>query len=119
MGLAYLATLAGDERAELLEQLRPRHADRWKVLMQDLDRAVHDLATLGYCVSLGGWHADINGVAAPIVVPSVHGTYVVNLGGPGYMLTEELIHRTTGPGVARLARAVRAALSPVEVADAD
>lgn len=118
MGMAYLTTLADTERAALLNRLRPRYADRWTVLMRDLDRAVHDVATLGYCVSLGGWHADINGVAAPIMAPSAHGTYVVNLGGPGYMLTEEIIHRTAGPGVAQLARNVRAALNPTEAGDA-
>ena len=118
MGTAYLTTLAHAERTALLDQLQPRYADRWDSLMRDLDRALGDIGTLGYCVSLGGWHADINGVAAPIVVPSLHGPYVVNVGGPAYMLTEETIHRTVGPGVARLARTVRAALSPVEVPDA-
>jgi DNA-binding IclR family transcriptional regulator len=118
IGTAYLATLADAERTALLDQLRPRYADRWDTLMQDLDRAVHDISTVGYCVSIGGWHADINGVAAPIVVPSAHGTYVVNLGGPGYMLTEDMIHRTVGPAVARLARDVRTALSPLEAGDA-
>jgi DNA-binding IclR family transcriptional regulator len=118
IGMAYLTTLAEAERIALLDHLRPRYADRWPTLMDDLDRATHDIATLGYCVSVGGWHADITGVAAPIRVPSVHGTHVVNLGGPGYMLTGELIRRTVGPGVARLARDVRTALSPMEAGDA-
>jgi DNA-binding IclR family transcriptional regulator len=112
MGFAYLTTMAEAERTALLDQLQPRYADRWGVLTRALDRAAADMATHGYCVSLGGWHEDINGVAAPVVVPGDHRAYVVNVGGPAYMMTERKIRETLGPEVAALAREVRAALAP-------
>lgn len=112
MGRAYLGAIDEDERTELLEELKPGYSGNWKRVVEGIERAAREIQEHGYCVSLGDWHADINGVAAPIAIPDDDRVYVVNVGGPAYMLTEEKIRTTLGPGVARLAQDVRSTLAP-------
>ena len=112
MGRAYLGAIDEGERTGLLDELKPGYTGNWKQVVDGIERAAREIQEHGYCVSLGDWHADINGVAAPIAIPDDDRVYVVNVGGPAYMLTEEKIRTTLGPDVARLAQDVRGTLAP-------
>jgi DNA-binding IclR family transcriptional regulator len=113
MGRAYLAGIDEAEREALLATLRPRYGDEWPSLHKAVVSAVHDVEKRGFCFSVGEWQKDINGVAAPIRNPSGGPVYVVNLGGPAYLLPESELHEELGPRVAALARTVTSAVAPM------
>jgi len=90
MGRAYLAALPEDQRA----------------VLKGIQRAAKQVEETGYCLSLGDWQKDINGVAVPIRFPSAQHCYAINLGGPAYLLKEDHIRRTLGPDLVRVARQI-------------
>ena len=106
MGRAYLAALPEDQRAELLAELAKRHGDEWPVLAKGIQRSAKQVEETGYCLSLGDWQKDINGVAVPIRFPSAQHCYAINLGGPAYLLKEDHIRRVLGPELVRVARQI-------------
>ena len=110
MGRAWLAVQDEAARAVLLDRLRPHHGDEWPTLLQGLRQAERDLAERGYCLSLGDWHKDINGIAVPIVEPGTGTVYAINLGGPAYMLGEDSLRADLAPRLLAIAERLRARL---------
>lgn len=112
MGRAYFAALGEAERSALLEELRPRYEEAWDKVVDGLISAVADYREDGFCSSLGDWQRDIVGVAAAINVPGSATLYVVNLGGPAYLLPKKQLLDELGPKVAELARTVSTTIMP-------
>jgi DNA-binding IclR family transcriptional regulator len=104
MGRAWLAALPASEREALMAELRPRYDDDWPRIVQGIEQACTDLASRGYCTSLGDWQKDIHGVAVPVRGPQGQERYVVNLGGPAYALREVDIVGKFGPQLVDLVR---------------
>src|ERR1700730_12556307 len=81
MGRAYLAGISADERAHLIKQFKKeRKADEAQI-QRELEPAMKDLDSYGFCISAGDWQRDIHGVAASIATPELGGLFVVNCGG--------------------------------------
>lgn len=97
MGRAYLAALDEPARAAVIDRLRPRHGDEWPTVLAGIRQAERDVSERGYCISLGDWQKDINGIAVPIVEPSTGTVYAINLGGPAYMLREDNLREDLAP----------------------
>lgn len=110
MGRAYLASLDEPERAAVLADLRTRYDDDWASVRSGVNAAVEALVRDGYCCSIGDWQKDINGIAVPIAAPTGEPTYVLNLGGPAYALSEEELRQRLAPLLIAVAREVEAAL---------
>lgn len=106
MGRAYLAALPEEERDALLEQIRKRVGTQWPVLSKAIDKAIRSVAERGYCVSIGEWRDDINGVGAPIVGAEGQAIYALNVGGPAYLLTPKLITEKVGQDLAQTAKTI-------------
>lgn len=96
MGMATLASLDEAERVPLLTRLRRDGTDAAR-LDQTYRRCADEIAEHGFCVGIGIWHQDINAVAAPIHAPGGRGHFAVNISGPAFLLTEEVLRRDTGP----------------------
>jgi len=110
MGRAYLAALAQDEADRLLEELKPRYQD-WDKVLAEIRKAREEVEEFGFCVSLGDWQSEINGVAAPIRTPDGDKLFAVNLGGPSYALPAEDVWKKHGPAVNALARQIEKLMS--------
>ena len=110
MGRAYLAALDPAARAAIIDRLRPRHGEEWPIVLAGIRQAEHDIAERGYCISLGDWQKDINGIAVPITEPGTGNVYVLNLGGPAYMLSEASLREVLAPRLLAIACRLRAQL---------
>ncbi|MDO8942587.1 MAG: IclR family transcriptional regulator [Desulfobacterales bacterium] len=112
MGRAYLAGLEPEEREALLLELRPSYGDDWPTLLKAVQNSVREVAQNGFCVSVGEWQKDINGVAAPIRSPDGGRVYAINLGGPSYLLPESALRGELGARIAQVARKVATSMAP-------
>jgi DNA-binding IclR family transcriptional regulator len=112
MGRAYLAGLEAGERNALLAELASDLGVKAPGSSKAAEKAVAEFREHGFCVSAGEWRKDIHGVAAPIRTSGGGRLYVVNLGGPAYLLPEKVLRDELGPRVAEVARKVERAMSP-------
>lgn len=65
LGRAYLSTLAGSERRELLHELRARHMRDWPEVRRQIDDSVLQVHEKGYCVA--SWQPQVIAIATPLV----------------------------------------------------
>lgn len=107
MGMATLASLDEGERTALMTRLRRDAADAAR-LDQSYRRCAAEIAQHGFCVGIGIWHQDINAVAAPIHAPGGRGQFALNISGPAFLLTEEVLRRDTGPKLMETIERMRA-----------
>lgn len=110
MGRAFIAACPDAERDRLIGQLKGSRGISAKQVDWVVEQARRDLATNGFCASLGEWHADINGIAAPVMCPALSGLYILNCGGPAYLLPHHKLVHEVGPLLLRSAQAIRAAV---------
>ncbi|MBR0800427.1 IclR family transcriptional regulator [Bradyrhizobium jicamae] len=65
-GWAYLAALEEGEREAILTQIREQDRDRWAIAEPLFRNALEEYARVGYIVTKGMLHPQINSVAAPV-----------------------------------------------------
>jgi DNA-binding IclR family transcriptional regulator len=97
MGMAMVAALPDHERAEVMQGLEAQVGEDWPRLSAELERGRKEIERHGFCVALGAWHPDINAVAAPVIAPETGTLYVINISGPAFIMTEEVLRNDTGP----------------------
>lgn len=111
MGRALLAALPAKEREWLMHHLKRREAERWPKICAGIEQAVKDLATRGFTISTGDWHADVSAVGVPLIAPDGSGVFAFNCGAPAFQLTREQLESEVGPRLVNLVRNVEAALN--------
>ena len=114
MGRAYIAASSDVERERLVGLLKGSRGSSAKQVDWVVEHARRDLATYGFCVSLGEWHADINGIAAPVICPALGGLYILNCGGPAYLLPHNKLMHEVGPVLLRCAQAICSAIGAAD-----
>lgn len=107
IGNAYYHAVAPAERAALAEMIRAKAPRNWPMLEQDLERTGREIAQSGFCVSLGAWNRDINGVGVPLVLPD-RTVVAFNVGGPSFWLKEDRLRDEIGPRLVAMAANVLA-----------
>jgi DNA-binding IclR family transcriptional regulator len=110
MGRALLAALPDDERRHLMDFIAKRERARWPKVRAGIERAIEDVATRGFTVSIGEWQKDVHAVGAPLVPPDGSPILAVNCGGPAYLLPRERLEQEIGPRLVNLVRNVEAGL---------
>lgn len=96
LGRAYLAAVPAPERAQLIEVLRLARGSDWAALAPGLNRALDDALSLGYCVSAGEFHREINSVSVPLVGPDGE-VMALNCGGAAFAFTEDRLRLELAP----------------------
>lgn len=96
LGRAYLAAIPAGERAQLIEALRLARGSDWAALAPGLNRALEDATSLGYCLSAGEFHREINSVSVPLIGPDGE-VMALNCGGAAYAFTEERLRLELAP----------------------
>jgi DNA-binding IclR family transcriptional regulator len=109
MGRALLAGTPADERASLMQQVRRTVADdaEFEQLARGVERAVQDVATRGFCASIGEWRADVNAVGVPLVTRD-GAVHALICGGPAFRLTAGRLEQDCGPPLVALAKRISA-----------
>ncbi|MGO1118827.1 IclR family transcriptional regulator [Rhodovibrionaceae bacterium A322] len=105
-GLCYLACIPDDDRQRLYAELRDSgiSAKELKTIERDVERSQQDMITRGYVTSVGGWVKTINAVAVPFRSRELSQSYVFNCGALADSLSEQQLHDSVGPALARRVR---------------
>jgi DNA-binding IclR family transcriptional regulator len=109
VGRACLAGTPEQEREQLLAQLRERHRDDWDTIQPSLERTFRDYAEKGYCLSLGDWAPEVNGIAVPMAHKD-YGILAVNCAGPAYDMPAERLEQEVGPRLKHMVGQIQAAV---------
>jgi DNA-binding IclR family transcriptional regulator len=113
MGRAFIAACSEDERKKLVKKLKASTPGSDKKVDWVVEHASRELATHGFCVSIGEWHPDIHGAAVPISSGELGGLYVLNCGGPAYLLPHEKLMNEVGPALLKAVEEIRVAIGAV------
>lgn len=107
LGRAWLWAQPPAQRDALIDSLRLARGVDGASAEAGLKRALADADRLGYCISAGEFHREINSVAVPLVGPSGE-VMALNCGSAAFVFTEELLRRTVAPQLIEMARALAA-----------
>lgn len=106
-GYAFLAGLAPVEREILSNALRKRHAEEWKEIEAQRDKAVGEIERVGFYIGRGTYERGINAVAAPFWTPDTQDFFVFNVTGPASEFPEERLQEEVGPKLLTMLENVR------------
>lgn len=107
LGRAYLWALPARERERMLESLRLARGSDWAGLEQGLQRALEDTDKLGYSISAGEFHREINSVSVPLVGPNGE-IMALNCGTAAFVYTEQHLRDVVAPQLLKMARVLAA-----------
>jgi DNA-binding IclR family transcriptional regulator len=109
MGRALLAQLPQGEREFLMGHVKKRlnNEEEYSMLATGVENAVRDVATRGYCLSLGNWRPDVNAVGVPLVAPDQN-IYGLICGGPAFRVSADMLEKQCGPRLVELVRKITA-----------
>lgn len=102
-GHALIAALPDAERDYLFQGLRERHQKHWAELEASITMGRREVKEFGYTTASASWNTDINGVAAPLVLPGGASVYALACGAPARHLTQAK-QRKIGQRLAEIAR---------------
>ena len=105
MGRAILATMPSDKRAALIDKYGSQDAEERKYTERAIERAAAELDRCGFCTVTGEWDPNINGLAAPLLTGE--GNFVLDCGGPSYLLPPNRMQDEIGPQLAKIAKRIR------------
>lgn len=103
LGRAYLWALFPEERTRLIETMRLARGSDWAALEPPMKKALEDGDKLGYCISAGEFHREINSVSVPLVGPGGE-IMALNCGTAAYVFTEEHMRQVVAPQLLKMAR---------------
>lgn len=107
LGRAYLWSLPPEERAKVIDSLRLARGSEWAALQPGLNRALQDADRLGYCMSAGEFHSEINSVAVPLIGPAGE-RMALNCGNAAFFYTEQRLRDEIAPQLLKMADALAA-----------
>ena len=88
IGLAYLVAAPVKERAQILQELRPRHADEWDSIRAAIERAHDEYTSQGFVTAQRSLGRNISGVGVPLRLKAPHhALYAFHCAGPSSVLS--------------------------------
>jgi len=109
LGRAYLWGLPADERERVIELLRLARGSDWAQLDAPLKKALEDGDKLGYLMSAGEFHREINSVSVPLVGPNGD-VMALNCGTAAFVYPEDHMRQVIAPQLLKMARELAADL---------
>lgn len=103
LGRAYLSAMDDAKRNQLVDSLRLLRGPEWDHVGPGMERAIDEAQRLGYCLSLGEFHHEINSVSVPLVGPGEE-IMALNCGGAAYVFTEERLRQEFAPRLRSIAQ---------------
>lgn len=111
IGRALLAALPQQERDWLMDHIARREGPAWPKVRVAIEQSVEEVQSRGFTVSIGEWHRDVTGVAAPVVPADRSGVFAFNCGAPAFQISRERLENDIGPRLVNMVRNVEAAIS--------
>jgi DNA-binding IclR family transcriptional regulator len=111
MGRALIAGLPEAERDWLLGYMKRQEDKRWPRVRAGIERAISDVATRGFTLSIGEWERDINAVGVPLVAPDGSGSLAFNCGAPAFQFSRKRLESDIGPRLVNVVRNVEVDLN--------
>ncbi len=107
MGRALLAQLPHGERDYLMAHVKKRcdSPEEYSKLETGVEKAVRDVASHGFCLSVGNWRPDVNAVGVPLVGHDQN-VYGLICGGPAFRVSADMLKKECGPRLVELARKI-------------
>ncbi|MFT0546683.1 IclR family transcriptional regulator [Allopusillimonas ginsengisoli] len=106
MGKALISGLPSDERAETMDMIRMADKENWPRIQADLDQALEDYQTKGFCMAYGEWQSEVRAVGVPLVGVPGEKQMAFNCGGPAFLLSHNRLEKDIGPRLVELVRSV-------------
>jgi DNA-binding IclR family transcriptional regulator len=111
IGRAFVCTLPPAQREELLGELRAARPEEWPQTRKKFELAQREFEEHGYCLGIGDWRRDVNGIAVPLLIDDgVSDPVVFSCSGAAFQLTPEVLRRDIGPRLLTIVGNVRSAL---------
>jgi DNA-binding IclR family transcriptional regulator len=76
--------------------MRLLRGPEWDSIAPGMNRAIGESKRLGYCLSLGEFHREINSVSVPLIGPDGE-VMALNGGGAAFVFTEERLRNELAP----------------------
>ena len=111
MGRAFLAALPDAERGNLMEHIRMGEKDCSPQILDGIEKAIGDVSTRGFSVSMGEWNSDVHAVGAPLVLRDGSQILAFNCGGPAYLLDRRRLEEDLGPRLVEMVHKVGASIA--------
>jgi len=111
IGRALLAALPENERIPMLDLLARQEKDHWPVIRNGIEKAVEDLKTRGFTMSIGEWNPDVCAVGVPVFSADGSGFFAFNCGAPTFHMKRERLESDIGPRLVNIVRNVEAGLN--------
>jgi DNA-binding IclR family transcriptional regulator len=110
IGRAFIASCTPPEREAVLNQMRVKEPDMHRRNRPQIDKAMEDIRTRGFCMSLGELHRELYAVGAPMR-RTIDGEIVAfNCTVPAFMYKKNQLEDDIGPRLVAMVRNVEAAL---------
>jgi DNA-binding IclR family transcriptional regulator len=112
MDRALLAGSPFEERQWLLGQFARREGGKWPKMRPGLDeRALKDVNTRGFSMTIGEWQSDINAVGVPLVPADGSSIFAFNCGAPAFDFSRSRLESDIGPRLPNTVRNIEAKLN--------
>ncbi|WP_345250719.1 IclR family transcriptional regulator [Pigmentiphaga soli] len=111
LGRAHLATLGEPDLDRFLEGLRPRYADRWERLEQDIRESVRQVHEMGYCQV--NWLPGVTSIATSIRLRSGV-VYFINISVSTKLFGQQQVAGQLVPELLGMADAIRQGLDSAD-----
>ena len=111
MGRALIAGLPEAERDWLLGYIKRQEGRRWPQVRTGIERAISDVATRGFTLSIGEWERDINAVGVPVMAPDGSASFAFNCGAPAFQFSRKRLESDIGPRLVNVVRNVEVDLN--------
>lgn len=106
MGLAYLAAVPDARREQLIGKLAKQELE--SELRRRVEQARESIAAHGFCIA--SWQQDIIAAAVPLDSASGEVSYVMNCGGPQFMIQRKRLEQEIAPRLVGVARHIQSLL---------
>lgn len=111
MGRAVIAAVPEREREFLMRHIARREPKKWPKIRAGIERAVRDLETRGFTISVGDWQKDVAAVGVPLIPPDGSGIFGFNCGAPAFHFSRDKLENDIGPRLFNMVRNIEAELA--------
>ncbi|MXN66344.1 helix-turn-helix domain-containing protein [Stappia sp. GBMRC 2046] len=106
MGRAALAGMSHEERSHMVHLAIMEKPEEEVRIRKSVERAVEDYKRFGYATSFGDWRSEVNGIAVPIWSLNGDRLYAMNIGGPSFLCSPEMLQKEYGSRLVEAGRAL-------------
>jgi DNA-binding IclR family transcriptional regulator len=110
IGRAFIASCSPPEREAVLNQMKVKEPEMHRKNRPQIDKAMEDIRSRGFCVSIGELMRDVHAVGVPMR-RTVDGEVVAfNCAVPAFILKKGQLEDDIGPRLVAMVRNIEAAL---------